>query len=357
MPRVSIRVPGRHDGFLGGLHDSGFAPAPWCRSGHLHTLWPYLFRRWPRPRWHRSRLELADGDFVDLDRHGPRDGPLVLVLHGLEGSSGSHYVRGLAATLARAGITTEVMHHRGCSGVPNRFPRGYHSGWTGDLDAVLAMHRERGRPVRAVVGYSLGGNVVLKYLGERGAATDLETAVAVSVPFRLDLCARHMENGLSRIYQWQLIRNLRRTTRRKLALMAYPVDLPPLSTLRTFHQFDGRVTAPLHGFLDADDYYRRASCRQYLSTIRVPTLVLQALDDPLMPPAVMPAPQELSPLVRIEKSEQGGHVGFVAGRWPWWPRYWLEERIAAHLAEVLDPAGSRDSPLLSARAAASGARH
>lgn len=329
----------------GGIHESLFAPAPWCRDGHLQTLWPYLVRHWPRPQWHRRRVELPDGDFVDVDHHGPVDGPLVLVLHGLEGNSGSHYVRGLATALAGAGIATAVMHHRGCSGVPNRYPRSYHSGWTADLVAVLAEHKARGTPVRALVGYSLGGNVILKHLGETGNAAGVEAAVAVSVPFLLDLCARHMEHGLSRIYQWQLIRNLRRSTLRKLALMSYPVALPALGSLRTFHEFDTCVTAPLNGYLDAADYYRDASCRRFLAHIRVPTLVLQALDDPLMPPAVLPTESELSPYVRIETSAHGGHVGFVSGRWPWHPRYWLEERITEYLGQCLGTGYSAEQAL------------
>lgn len=321
------------------IRTSDFRPPWWLANPHLQTLWSTLFRRRaPRPAYVRERLELADGDFLDLDWCGEGGGPLVLILHGLEGSAGSPYARGLTAMVAARGWRAVVMHFRGCSGVPNRLPRSYHSGETGDLETVVGLLRERhpGTPL-AVVGYSLGGNVLLKWLGERGGAAGIAAAAAVSVPFLLDQAATRMSRGLSRLYQRLLLHSLRRSLAVKLTrLEARVVDPALLPELTDFWRFDDAVTAPLHGFRDVHDYYRRASSRQYLAGIRVPTLLLHALDDPFMTPAVVPTAAELSSCTELELSAHGGHVGFVTARMPWRPRYWSEERIATFLAPRLE---------------------
>jgi len=313
-----------------------FRPAWWCRGPHAQTLWPYLFRPWPRPAFRRERLELPDGDFLDLDWCGPPRGPVVLAMHGLEGSSASHYLRGLAGTLSAAGTRVAVMHFRGCSGEPNRLARNYHSGETGDLDWVVRhlQAREPGTAL-AAVGYSLGGNVLLKWLGERGIHTPLHAAAAVSVPYDLAACARRLETGLSRLYQWRLVGLLKRATRRKFARLDCPVPLAGLDAVKTFWQFDDLVTAPLHGFRDAADYYARSSSRQFLPAIRTPTLLLHAADDPFMTAAVVPDPNELPDGVELQLSTHGGHVGFVTGPHPGRPVYWLERRIARFFAARL----------------------
>lgn len=329
---------------------SSFKPAWWLPGAHLQTLWPNLLRRTPYTPLYRERLELEDGDFIDLDWLELEPGelpaesepaepvsPTVLVLHGLEGSSESHYARALLRSLQHCGLRAVVMHFRGCSGEPNRLTRGYHSGETGDLATVI-RHLQSQHPDSnlAAVGYSLGGNVLLKYLGERGQASGLCGAVAVSVPFLLDQAAWRMARGVSRIYQRHLLGLLRRSLREKYSRHALtpPLPLSRLRELHTFHQFDNAVTAPLHGFSDADDYYKQSSSRTYLRGIATPTLIIHAEDDPFMTPAVIPTAEELSDSVTLELSPHGGHVGFVGGS-PLAPRYWLEDRIPAYLCQQL----------------------
>jgi hypothetical protein len=342
-----------------------FRPAWWLPSPHLQTLWAAAVRRRPRVALRRERVELPDGDFLDLDWVAPAPGPagsrgegfapedsgspgvrggagparpgegapIVLVLHGLEGSSDSHYARGLLATVRDRGWTGVLMHFRGCSGEPNRLPRSYHSGETGDTAHVVALLRGRfpGRPL-AVVGYSLGGNVLLKWLGESGREAPVDCAAAVSVPFELSAAANRLERGFSRFYQWWLLRSLADALLEKVARGVLPRAFAGHARPRTFRAFDDAVTAPLHGFAGVDDYYARSSSRQYLGGIGVPTLILHALDDPFLVPRAVPAPSEVPPAVTLEVYPRGGHVGFVAGPWPWRAEYWLEHRIPAFIA-------------------------
>jgi predicted alpha/beta-fold hydrolase len=321
----------------GRVTGSDFRAPWWLKSAHLQTLFGPLFRRRPAIGLRRERIELADGDFLDLDWTPGNRGPVVVVLHGLEGSSDSPYARGMLETIHAHGWRGAVMHFRGCSGVPNRLPRSYHSGDTRDLEDVIQRLRERlDGPALAVVGYSLGGNVLLKWLGEQGQGAPIAAAVAVSVPYTLSLAADRLGKGLSRIYQRHLIADLHAKLRRKFSPGDGPIDLELAGSSRNFWEFDDRVTAPLHGFDGVHDYYTRSSSRQYLAGIRVPTLMLHAEDDPFMTPGVLPRDDELAPSVRLEVSASGGHVGFVHGMLPWRPRYWLEERIPAFLESHID---------------------
>jgi hypothetical protein len=316
--------------------DGCFKPAWWCRSPHGQTLWARLVRRPPHVALWRERLELPDGDFIDLDWTEKGSGPIVIVLHGLEGSSDSPYARGLLQAIERRSWRGVVMHFRGCSGEPNRLPRSYHSGDTGDLAFLVTTLRRRDpRTPLAAVGFSLGGNVLLKWLGKAGSVAPLNAAVAVSVPFVLHGAAARLQLGFSRLYQWQLLRSLRRTVDAKQRHMELPLKSRDLSALKNFRDFDEHVTAPLHGFDSADHYYTVSSSRQYLGGITVPTLLLHARDDPFMTESAIPRPDELSESVTLELSPHGGHVGFVAGVWPWRPRYWLDERIPDYLARSL----------------------
>ena len=313
---------------------SSFRPAWWLRGPHLQTLYPSLFRRRAHPVLQRERLELADGDFIDLDWCGDSSGPVVLVLHGLEGSLQSHYTGGILQALAASGYRAGLMYFRGCSGEPNRLARSYHSGETGDLASVLQHIRRRHRdtPV-AVIGYSLGGNVLLKWLGETGSDNDVATAVAVSVPFDLDLAARKLERGLSRIYQRHLLQKLRHSAAARSRRAALPLSAAQLGALKTFRQFDNAVTAPLHGFRDVDDYYNRSSSRAFLRGIITPTLIIHAQDDPFLPATAIPTGEMLGPATTLELSAAGGLVGFIAGVRPGRPRFWLETRFCGHLRQ------------------------
>jgi len=315
--------------------ESTFRPAWWLPGPHLQTIWPLLFGPKRLPPLHPERFELPDGDFLDLAWTEPIGGATVLILHGLEGGLESHYASRLLGALAACGRPAVFMHFRNCGSTPNRLPRSYHSGETGDLQSTLQHVRGvTGAPLACVVGYSLGGNVLLKWLGERGEQSLVKTAVAVSVPFNLADAAERLDRGLSRLYQRYLLRKLRASYRRKFrarALVPLPVSL---EALRSFREFDDQITAPLHGFAGADDYYRRSSSRQFLKDIRTPTLILHARDDPFMWPQTAPVDSELSPSITLELAQHGGHVGFVAGDRPWQPEYWLEQRIFAHLSGI-----------------------
>lgn len=318
---------------------SAYRPARWLPGPHAMTIYPALFR--PRvPLSSRlERFELPDGDFVDLAWVGdpPPEAPVVAVFHGLEGSLESSYVRGILSVLAAHGWRAVLMHFRGCSGEPNRLPRTYHAGETEDPRAFLRALRARyPEAPLAAIAYSLGGNILLKYLGEEGAACGLAAAVAVSVPMMLSPCSRRLQRGFSRVYDRWLLHSLKAHTRRKRGGVDEGLDLsdPALARNRNLWQFDDRITGPLHGFAGAEAYYQACSSRPFLRQIGCPTLIIQAKDDPFMSPEVIPRADELSPSVRLELSEAGGHVGFVSGPVRR-PEYWLEQRIPSFLAGPL----------------------
>jgi predicted alpha/beta-fold hydrolase len=319
-----------------------FTPHPWFRNAHLQTLLPML-RPSPRVSFRRERLELPDGDFVDLGWCGGDSGPLAVLLHGLTGGFESKYARGLALELLRRGWRCVMLQFRGAGPEPNRLPRFYHHGETEDLRELIQVLRRR-EPATALyaVGWSLGGNVLLKYLGESGTHTPLAGAIAVCAPFSLRECADRLNRGFPRLYQAHLLRGLKAGLRRKFVRMAVPqqVNLPAAYRARSFIEFDDAATAPLHGFADAADYYQRAACAQFLRGIARPTLIVHAKDDPFMVPHIVPDAAQLSPCVTLELCEHGGHVGFVGVGRKLAPQYWLEARIAEHLQQQqrIDPA-------------------
>ncbi len=323
------------------LKTSSFRPAWWLKNRHLQTV----FRNGPwgklrRVGFRREQIELPDGDFLHADWTTgaglPLTQPLVVVLHGLEGSSRSAYAIAIMTAIRDAGWQGVLMHFRGCSGEPNRLPRTYHAGDTGDIGFFLDLlaRRHPGLAI-AAIGYSLGGNVLLKYLGENGANSALATAIAVSVPFDLRIAADSIATGMSRLYQHALLQRMRATLREKFTEENAPINLGRALASRTFHEFDEYSTAPLHGFSGCEEYYRICSSLQYLKDINTPTLLLHASDDPFMTPAALPDADELSDAVTLELSKQGGHVGFIGGDVPLRPEYWLEPRIVAHLQEYL----------------------
>lgn len=316
---------------MGRIIRSRFEPAWWLPGAHLQTIWPSLTKRRIRLELEPRRVELADGDFIDLAL-GRQTGPRVLLLHGLEGDLDSHYVGGLLQSLQTAGFQPVFMHLRGCSQEPNRLDHSYHSGATGDLAEVLAALESDGvGRIFAAVGFSLGANLLLKYLGETSNPV-VGTAVAVSVPFVLRDAMLRLERGFSRLYQRYLLDKLTSSLRRKFADRPFPLAVD-LDAIRDFNQFDDRITAPLNGFAGVFDYYNRASCRQFLAGITTPTLIVQAADDPFMFTSTVPWEHELGPGVTLEIAAHGGHVGFVAGTRPWRPHYWLESRIIEFLRE------------------------
>ncbi len=309
---------------------SNFKTAWWLSNPHLQTLWPTLLRKRPVIALQNRRLELPDGDFIDLAHTQIDDKPIVVLLHGLEGSLHSHYIKPLIRMLDDAGYGVFFMHFRGCSGQPNRLARGYHSGETGDLQTLVEYLSSRySQGVFAVAGFSLGGNVVLKWLGEQGERAAVTTAIAISVPFKLADAEDRLEKSVSRLYQSYLLSRCRKKYKEKFSTGALesPLGSIEIDKLKTFYQFDDQVTAPLHGFNGADDYYNQCSSRQFLRNIRKPTLIIHAKDDPFMWEQTVPDETELSNSVYLELSERGGHVGFVGGTLPFIPEYWLEQRI------------------------------
>lgn len=308
-----------------------FRPAWWLPSPHLQTIWPVFFRRQVLPKLVFERLELADGDFLDLVWGENDTCPVVLILHGLEGSLHSHYIPGLLQRLQTEGFCPVLMHFRGCSGESNRLARSYHSGDTGDVAAVVEhINSVRGLPIFGAVGFSLGGNVLLKWLGQTGDANPLTCAVAVSVPFQLDEAVDRLAHGVSRLYEIYLLDSLKNSYRDKFRHLNSPLDID-VDSMKGIREFDDRITAPLHGFSGADEYYERSSCRQYLHNIHIPTRIIHAEDDPFMRPRSVPQSDELSDYVNLVLTKHGGHVGFVAGRLPWKPVFWHEARIVEHL--------------------------
>jgi predicted alpha/beta-fold hydrolase len=302
---------------------------------------PFTRRRDGAPS-RRERIVTPDDDFVDLDwLDAPvaAGAPLLLVLHGLEGSCHSHYVRGLLRLARAMGWAAVALNFRSCSGEPNRLPRFYHSGDTEDLDLVVRLLVERDPLVRiGAVGVSLGGNVLLKWLGEHGEAapTQLAAAVGISTPYDLEPCARALDRGFAKLtYTASFMRSFKAKVRAKARAFPGFVDVAAVMRARTFEAYDRVLTAPLHGFADERDYWRRASCRPYLARVRRPTLLISALDDPFVPRDALPDASELSPSIVAEFTAHGGHVGFWAGP-AWRPRPWAEHRAIEFLAAVID---------------------
>lgn len=249
----------------------------------------------------------------------------------------SAYVRRLMCAVDVRGWTACLMHFRGCSGVPNRLPRSYHSGDTGDIAYVIETLSARLPHSRlAAVGFSMGGNVLLKYLGEKRASAPLEAAVAVSVPFDLAAAADRLEQGFSRVYQAHLIRHLRVRMQAKLQRHAnLPFTARELARVRSFREYDEWITAPLHGFQDADDYYAKSSSAGFIGAVERPTLVLHARDDPFLPASAVPGSRDCGPGITLELPAHGGHIGFVTDPLPGVIRPWLEEHLCAWLAQEM----------------------
>jgi predicted alpha/beta-fold hydrolase len=312
-----------------------FSPSPWLPGAHAQTVYASLLAPRPAVAWRRARWSTPDGDFVDVDFAGPAGcSPLLVVFHGLEGNSGSHYARHLAARALASGWSAAVPHFRGCSGEPNLLPRAYHSGDTAELDWMLErlLACANGQPVHAV-GVSLGGNVLLRWLGERGraACATLGSAAAVCAPLDLNAAGSALERGFMKLYAWNFLRTLRTKALEKSARFPGRFDANRIRAARSLREFDDAYTAPAHGYLDVDDYWTRASSRPILADIQVPTLLLNALDDPFLPSSALPAARDLPSWFDVDRPDHGGHVGFVRGAPPG-DVGWLATRIADFLA-------------------------
>lgn len=325
-----------------GPENEHFTPPESLRNAHLQTLLPRLLRRRITGDPHWQRLDLPDGDFVDLawseDPQFAQHKPRVVLFHGLEGSFHSPYIHGLMAICRARGWLAVVMHFRGCSGEPNRLNRIYHSGETEDARFFLHWLRTRwGRVPTAAVGFSLGGNMLGCLLGQQGAAAEVDAGVIVSAPLLLEPCSLKLERGFSRVYQYYLLAQLKKNARRKLHAWpdTLPVNLAQLKALRRLRDFDDAITARAHGFLDAADYYHHASAMPWLKHAEKPLLIIHAKDDPFMSDEVIPHSSQLSATITYQLTPHGGHVGFVGGTLRQ-PEMWLEQRIPQWIAPFLD---------------------
>jgi len=303
----------------------------WLPGGHIQTLYAYLFARKPRVAYRRERWELPDGDFLDLDWiDGDTAKPLLVLFHGLEGSSRGHYARALMDAIQRVGWRGVTVNFRGCSGTPNRLPRAYHSGDSAEIDRVLRHLKSfaPGVPLYAA-GVSLGANALLKWLGESGMAAQevICAAAAVSAPVDLAAAGRRLDRGFNRYsYTRHFLHTLRRKALEKIAAHRLPITARAVHAATTLYAFDDLYTAPMHGYRDADDYWRRASSKPWLNTIAVPTLIVHAHNDPFLSASIYADADQLSPAITLELPDQGGHVGFVNGSFPG-KLTWLPNRI------------------------------
>lgn len=298
--------------------NSQFRPTGFLKNAHLQTV---LASKVFKPKLvdtKRERIETPDGDFIDINIAQGDSQHVVALFHGLAGCVESPYIQGVIAALKSCGFQAVLMHWRGCSGEPNRLGRAYHSGASDDIDWFIRYLDNRFADANLyAVGYSLGGNALLKYLGEQGDKSPLKGAMAVSPPLVLSEGANQLDRGFAKIYQRYLL-NLMRKQHEKKRLRYPDLNVPVAHKgLNTFWKFDNEITAPLHGYAGVDDYYTRCSARQYLSSIHVPTRILSARDDPFFTQAILPDASELSDQITLEISEHGGHVGFLSesGRW------------------------------------------
>ena len=304
------------------------APA-WLPGGHAQTIWPLLIK--PRPlKLRRERWETPDGDFIDADfLDGPLDSPLLVLFHGLEGSARSHYAISTAHACKKAGWRFVMPHFRGCSGELNRRPRAYHSGDSEEIDWILRRLQagNDGRRLHAA-GVSLGGNALLKWAGEQGAAAgEVVTGVAaMCAPLDLAACGHHLARGFNRIYTQHFLKTLKAISSTRLRQFPGLFDEARMLQAINLYQFDDAVTAPVHGFAGADDYWQRASAKPWLKSIGVPALAVNPKNDPFLPAAFLPNADQVSPHVRLEHPAGGGHVGFVSGAFPG-NLDWLPQRL------------------------------
>ncbi len=331
--------------------ESSFKPAWWMRNPHLQTILPRFYRKRHSIETIDEQLELPDGDFVELcwtDKPDPNSTkPLVVLFHGLGGSIDSFYARGMMEVIAKNGWTGVLMHFRGCGKKTNRHPQAYHSGETTDARYLIELLRQRypNSPLSAI-GFSLGGNMLSKYLGENGDDSLLDAAVVISAPLRLSPCAKRLSRNFSRVYQKFLLDMLKKGLIKKLGFLKekFPIGITPhtVKKIKTLKEFDDLVTGPLHGFDSAEDYYAKCSGIQFLKGVTTPTLIIHAADDPFMTHQVHPVPEDLSPAIRYELSSGGGHVGFIHGKHPLKPKFWLEQRAPAFIESVLSKKLSKE---------------
>jgi predicted alpha/beta-fold hydrolase len=303
------------------------------RNGHVQTLYPSLFRKVSGVNYQRHRIDTPDGDFLDLDWSRVGSRRLAVISHGLEGNSDRHYVRGMVKALNGEHIDALAWNYRGCSGEPNRLLRMYHNGVIDDLDWVVAHAVQTGRyDAIYLLGFSLGGNLSLLYLGKQAhdLSDRIRGAVVFSVPCDLTDSARQLDRRSNVIYMHKFLTSLHTKIKAKQHRFPEALDDTNYHRIKTFGQFDERYTAPLHGFKSARDYWTQCSSKPWLERIKVPTLIVNAADDPFLAGGCYPVQAcRRNPRLTLEIPPYGGHVGFVAFNGN--GRYWSEERALRFL--------------------------
>lgn len=318
------------------IDKSSYSAPFWCTNPHIQTVFPVLFRKVKANPYRRERIKTPDNDFLDLDWAEVGSKRLAIVLHGLEGDTGRPYMRGMSRALNRSNWDVLALNFRGCSGEPNLQPRMYHSGETEDLNLIVNHAIEKRIYDRIVLlGFSLGGNVILKYIGEKshGLFSEIKAAVAISVPCDLAACSLKLESTINRPYLYRFLRMLKSKIDAKALVLPGSLDSSHFHCIKLLKDFDDHYTAPLHGFADADDYYRQSSSLQFIPDIGIPTLLINAADDPFLDLACYPHAQaQQSKTFYLEIPKHGGHVGFMisdpAGD------YWSETRAVAFVNEM-----------------------
>lgn len=314
------------------------APA-WLPGGHAQTIWPLLIKP-PGIALRRERWTTPDGDFIDVDRlDGPADAPLLVLFHGLEGSARSHYARSTATACQARGWRFALPHFRGCSGELNARPRAYHSGDSAEINWILRRLKAEnpGRPLHAA-GVSLGGNALLKWAGEEGAAAGeiVSGVAAICPPLDLAACGHHLALGFHKLYTRHFLNTLKAISAARLQRFPGLFDARRMRTASNLWEFDDAVTGPVHGFAGADDYWAKSSAKPFLKTIAVPALAVNPKNDPFLPARFLPRRDEVSGCVRLEHPEAGGHVGFVNGPFPG-KLDWLPQRLLHFFTHEITP--------------------
>lgn len=316
------------------IYTKSYTAPSWLPGGNMQTLYPYFYKPAQLFKYRRERWELDDGDFVDVDWvDGSAHSPLIVFFHGLEGGSCSHYILSITNRLKHYNWRSAVIHFRGCSGKPNRLSRAYHAGDSTEIDWMLQRITSQTQATSAtqpvyVIGVSLGGNALLKWLGEKGeqAKKLVAGAATISVPLDLAAAGSALDVGFNQVYTRHFLNTLKYKALDKLEQFPGLFDAKALKKCTTIYDFDNLVTAPLHGFRGTDDYWRQSSSKPWLAHIKVPTLVINARNDPFMPASVLPTQKDVSPAVTLEFPEQGGHAGFMQGPFPG-KLNWLPKKI------------------------------
>ncbi|WP_324171787.1 hydrolase [Sulfurimonas sp.] len=320
-----------------------FKPSFLLKNKHVQTLYSSAFRKIKSHKFEVERFELSDGDFIDCFWYNKQTSkskkPIVLLFHGLAGSYKSPYIQGTMQELDANGFNSVVVHFRSCSGVMNKSATSYHSGRTDDaLEFINSLKVKYTDNKLFCIGYSLGGNMLLKLLGELSSSSTITAAVSVSAPMLLDICANHINKGFAKFYQYILVKNLNDTLIEKFKTHDFKtlinLEKKDVKNLKTFWDFDEAYTAPIHGFASAQDYYTKSSSKQFLKHIKTDTLIIHSLDDPFMTPKIIPNEDEISSSVKLEIYQYGGHVGFIEGT-IFKPKYWLEKRIVKYFKQKL----------------------